>query len=181
MGNMGNPVSTRLGINQFWYRHWYSDTTRQLNLKQDRAFESLIALYLQHGLTFQTNPFVHEYWYNHRVKTRRIDTQAKLNTRFFRRFFYTNDTLAIEHSYLIRHATPEYFPMRIWVFKYVGWVIISVQWFKPLKTKESRTTGGRSNLYVGGLATSSPDRRLLNRLKLVTLLLLQRSKNKYSF
>ena len=69
------------------------------------------------------------------MKNIRIVVQSKLNSRFFRRYFYTNDTLSIEHSYLIRNKTPEFFPMRTWIMKYAGWVIFSVQWFKPLKIK----------------------------------------------
>ena len=58
---MGNPVITRLGINQFWYKHWYSDTTTSQNIKQDDSFEKLINIYLNYGLSFNTNPFIHEY------------------------------------------------------------------------------------------------------------------------
>ena len=120
MGNMGHPVITRLGINQFWYKHWYSDSSKQMNIKQDDAFSLLLNLYLNYGLTFKTNPFIHEYWYKKFSKKIRINEQEKKNTKFFRRFFYTNDNLSIEHSYLVRHRTAEYFPMRHWVMKYGG-------------------------------------------------------------
>ena len=42
MGNMGYPVITRIWLNQFWYRHWYSDINFKENLKQDNNFISLI-------------------------------------------------------------------------------------------------------------------------------------------
>lgn len=167
---MGNPVSTRLGINQFWYKHWYSDSSKSLELKQDEALEKLITFYLQYGLTFQTNPLIHEYWYRKNMKTVRINLQDKNNSRFFRRFFYTNDTLGIEHSYLIRNKTPEYFPMRTWVFKYAGWVIFSVQWFKPLKVKSKFNLNSRTSSYVGAIAKPSPNLVQSKRIKLLLLL-----------
>ena len=39
MGNMGYPVITRLGINQFWYKNWYTDSDFMLNFKQDLIFD----------------------------------------------------------------------------------------------------------------------------------------------
>jgi len=170
---MGNPVSTRLGINQFWYKHWYSDSSKSLELKQDDSLEKLITFYLQYGLTFQTNPLIHEYWYRKNMKTVRINLQDKNNSRFFRRFFYTNDTLGIEHSYLIRNKTPEYFPMRTWVFKYAGWVIFSVQWFKPLKFKSKSNLIARTSSYVGAVAKPTPGKAQSRRIKLLILLSLK--------
>ena len=166
---MSNPVSTRLGVNQFWYKHWYSDSDKALSAKQDTLFDTLITLYLQYGLTFQSNPFMHEYWYRKQSKAIRVVNQSRSNARFFRRFFYTNDTLAIEHSYLIRHKTPEYFPMRMWTFRYDNWVIISIHWFKPLKTKLAARKLLRSASYVGGLSRASAQSRRLKRLKLLLL------------
>ena len=178
---MGNPVSTRLGVNQFWYKHWYNDRSNSLELKQDESLEKLITLYLQYGLSFQTNPFVHEYWYRKNLKSIRIVKQSKLNSRFFRRFFYTNDILGIEHSYLIRNRTPEYFPMRMWVMKYGGWVLFSVQWFKPLKTKSRNKSFSKSASYVGSVSKPSPSVVLTRRIKLLALLLLKSTRTTYQF
>lgn len=178
---MGNPVSTRLGVNQFWYKHWYSDSSRALELRQDESLETLISFYLQYGITFQTNPFIHEYWYRKNMKNIRIVVQSKLNSRFFRRYFYTNDTLSIEHSYLIRNKTPEFFPMRTWIMKYAGWVIFSVQWFKPLKIKPKFISWCRTASYSGGVAMSSAHPRLSRRLKLVILYLLKFKATQYVF
>lgn len=178
---MGNPVSTRLGVNQFWYRHWYTDSTKRLNLKQDESFEKLVAFYLQYGLTAQTNLFVHEYWYKRNLKNVRVVVQSKFNSRFFRRFFYTNDALGIEHSYLIRNKTAEYFPMRTWILRYGGWLIFSVQWFKPLKTKANRKLRSRSASYVGAIVKSTPTTVLTRRVKLLMLLSVKNYTNLYQF
>lgn len=176
---MGNPVSTRLGINQFWYKHWYSDTNRKLNFKQDSVLESFIILYLQYGTLYQSNPFLHEYWYKKNVKYTRVVLHSKTNAKAFRRFFYTNDTLAIEHSYLIRNKTPEYFPMRMWVFKYDNWIINCVNWFKPLKIKIRRKSTYRTTSYSASFAIASPRKKLVKRLKI--LLTFMNTRNVYSF
>ena len=80
---MGNPVITRLGINQFWYKHWYSDSSRQLNLKQDDSLSLLLDLYLNYGLTFKSNPFIHEYWYKRfSKKIRTYEQEKKIQSSF---------------------------------------------------------------------------------------------------
>ena len=112
MGNMGNPVVTRLGINQFWYKNWFTDNKYSQFVKEDSLINLFIPLYLNHGVTFKTNPFVHEYWYKKSYKSLRSTNHEKTNLQSFRRYFYTNDRLGIEHSYFIRHRTGEYFPMR---------------------------------------------------------------------
>ena len=176
---MGNPVSTRLGINQFWYKHWYSDTNVRLNLKQDTIFEKLIIFYLQYGVMYQSNPFIHEYWYKKNIKYTRVVLHSKLNAKAFRRFYYTNDTLAIEHSYLLRNRTPEYFPMRIWVFKYDNWIINCVNWFKPLKIKPNKQKGSRSTSYSASFATATPQTKLIKRFKVLLTFLAKT--NNYAF
>jgi hypothetical protein len=132
---MSNPVITRLGINQFWYRHWYSDKLFSENLQQDTSFTTFVKFYLDHGLTHTSYPFIHEYWYKPTVKKLRT-SQAISNMRFYRRFFYSNDVVDIEHSFLLRNHSGEYFPMRMWIFRYLNWIILSVQWFKPIKSKK---------------------------------------------
>lgn len=178
MGNMGHPVITRLGVNQFWYKHWYSDSSTQLNLKQDDALSTLLDLYLNYGLTFKSNPFIHEYWYKKFSKKIRTHEQEKKNTKFFRRFYYTNSNLSIEHSYLIRHKTGEYFPMRHWVMKYGGWVILQVHWFKPIKTKYNKQVNRKSASFTGAVSRPKVFKPTVMRLKLSLLTLLNISKNK---
>jgi hypothetical protein len=107
MGNMGYPVVTRIGINQFWYHHWYSDVNYSSNLKQDNLFDKLVYMYLRYGLTLQNNPFFHEYWYRKTNKPLRTKLLNSKNNKFFRRFFYENTTLSIEHSFFLRNETGE--------------------------------------------------------------------------
>ena len=117
---MGYPVITRLGLNQFWYRHWYSDINFKENLKQDNNFVSLIKFYLNYGLTFSNNIFFHEYFFNRNLKWVRL-LNLNSNIRFFRKFYFSNELLGIEHSYFMRYKTGEYFPLRIWLIKYSNW------------------------------------------------------------
>ena len=82
------------------------------HLKQDNFFENLVYMYLRYGLTFQNNPFFHEYWYRKTNKPLRTLSFTQKNLKFFRKFFYENSTLSIEHSFFLRNETPEYFPLR---------------------------------------------------------------------
>ena len=179
---MSNPVITRLGVNQFWYKHWYSDTMHSEYLKQDKFITKLIRLYLDYGLTYKSNLFIHEYWY--KPKYSQLRTGHTLDyTKSFRRFFYTNDTLGIEHSYLIRNKTPEYFPMKLWLFRYSGWFIVSIKWFKPRKTKRKRfrRTGVS---YVTSVHRGFANGPMFRRVKLLTsfiLLGLKSRKSDYTF
>lgn len=164
---MGHPVITRLGVNQFWYRHWYSDNQVPLNVNQDKIYETLLEFYLGYGVEFYQNPFLHEYWYRKSLKTVRIVNQAKHNIKFFRRFFYVNDSVDIEHTYLLRNSTAEYFPMRTWILKYSGWVVISVQWFKPHKGKQTKAQIGTVQHHTGAVTKFKKKNNYENRLRLV--------------
>ena len=111
---MSNPTINRLGINQFWYKYWYSDTQYALNLQQDNLFKSLIQGYLDYGLVTKSNFFIHEYWYKFKgVKKLRLNSEFRSYNTFFRRFFYSNNIVSIEHTFLLRNNTPEYFPLRV--------------------------------------------------------------------
>lgn len=164
---MSNPVINRLGINQFWHKHWYSDSLYAENLHQDNTFTSLIQLYLNYGLTYSTNFFFHEYFYKNNLKAKRLIKNNKISS--CRRFFYTNTALDIDHSYLLKNKTEEYFPMRLWLLKYMNWVIFSVQWFKPIKKKNNLKSNSLS--YINSIHETGKPRHNLTRLKFIILLL----------
>lgn len=133
---MSNPVITRLGVNQFWYNHWLSPSNYAGETTQDNLHHEFIKNYINYASNFNTNIFVHEYWYGKKLKKIRTYTVVR-NSRYFRRQYYSNNTVGIEHSYLIRYTTQEYFPLRLWMLKYNNWLVISMQWFKPDKTKKT--------------------------------------------
>ena len=171
LGNMGYPVITRLGISQFWYNHWYSDSNYSYlrNFKQDQTFIRLFKLYVKYGLTFSNTAFFHEHFFNKQSKIIRTSTSIK-NLKYYRRFYFSNEKLGIEHSYFLRYKTGEYFPLRLWLIKYSDWVIICFNSFKPIKKKSTNKNKLKSEYY--GLSTSLTfDRSKLKfkRFKLVYL------------
>ena len=163
---MGNPVITRLGINQFWYKHWYSDHKYNQSVKEDILITQFTKFYLNHGIIRDSNPFVHEYWYRKTYKKIRYHDQTYQNLKAFRRYFYTNERLGIEHSYFIRHKTGEYFPMRIWVMRYGGWLFISLHWFKPLKSKRTRSFILKKKT-IGSISRSTASENTSRRVSLI--------------
>ena len=181
---MANPVITRLGINQFWYNHWFSKNSYASNTMRDSLNEEFIKNYINYGATYNTNIFMHEYWYSKNLKKKRTYS-SQLNMQYFRRQYYSNNIVGIEHSYLIRHNTQEYFPLRTWFMRFNNWVIISVQWFKPNKTKASSALPKIFSSDVGLLhsklnkSESIPTRTKLQHAKLVSVL--KKQKLSYSF
>jgi hypothetical protein len=161
---MGYPVVTRLGINQFWYRHWYTDTFYKQNAQQDSMFERFIMLYVNYGTTFKNNVFIHEYWYSKPSKAVRT-LPLKSYMKYHRRFYYSNSLLGIEHSFLLRNHSGEYFPMRCWILKYNNWVILSLKFFKPLKIKTPNYTRANRKTSISS-ATSDFNYQLNNNIRL---------------
>jgi len=182
LGNISSPVITRLGVNQFWYKHWFSDSNYKHNLDQDRVSETLIRFYLDYGITYSSNPIYNNYWYSNRFRSLKSN-YSTTNMRFFRRFFYTNNIVGIEHSYLLRNHSGEYFALRLWVLKFLGWVVFSVQWFKPLKKKLKHSkfsstkykTNSSLNITGGGKNSSLQRLRLISKLFLKKLTVFKKS------
>ena len=141
---MSNPTITRLGINQFWYNHWLSNNNYSSFSNQDNINSEFIQNYINHGATINNNIFMHEYWYSKKHKQIRT-LPSRSYMQFYRRHYYSNNVVGIEHSYLIRYTTGEYFPLRTWYLRYNNWVIISIQWFKPNKTNKLK----KSNIPLG--------------------------------
>lgn len=175
LGNISSPVITRLGVNQPWYKHWYSDTMFSKLLNQDKSIETFIIWYLSFGIDFKINPLLSSYWYLRQSKSTNLKFTT-YNMRFFRRYFYSNDIVGVEHSYFIRNHTGEYFPFRVWVMRYGGWIILVVTWFKPRKRSIQRfiwnniqyRPGG--TFYLGELKST----RGSSRLKLLLFFFLKR-------
>lgn len=163
---MGYPVVTRLGINQFWYRHWYTDTFYKQNVQQDSMFERFILLYVNYGTTFKNNVFIHEYWYSKPSKIIRT-TPPKAHAKHYRKSHYHNSILGIEHSFSKRNDSGEYFPMRCWILKYNNWIILSLKFFKPLKIKNSNHVSRRRKTSV---SSATSDFNYISSSKRLTLI-----------
>lgn len=106
-------------------------------LNQDKLIETFITWYFSYGLCFWKNPLVSNYWYSMDSKFL-TSNFFYFNMRYLRRYFYENDIVGVEHSFFLRNHSGEYFPFRLWLFRFYGWLIISVSWFKPRKTKRKK-------------------------------------------
>lgn len=175
---MGNPVITRLGRNQLWYRKWYEDKNYKNLLKTTKTFEDLVLLYLQYGFYFTGNMYLNNYWYKEKL-FKKPQSIKKHFSIYFRRYFYTHSTLTIEHTYLLRKSTPEYFPLRLYILSYKNWLILSIQWFKPTKVNSKKKINNNlrvnNQLIYKNNSITNKQHSLLNRTKLIILYL------KYSF
>ena len=137
MGNMGNPTITRLGKTQLWYKNYFSDAQYSRIFKKTKTFETLINKYFNYGLFCHNNIFINNFWYKNNFKREKTTPNNQPNHKsiYFRKFYYAHKTLTIEHSYFMRLKTPEFFTLKIFILRYNNWFITSLQWFKPLKSK----------------------------------------------
>lgn len=179
MGNMGYPVVTRLGINQFWYSHWYNSYSYNLSLKQVRIVVHLLKVYLSYGVTFLNNIYLHKYFFNFKYKKQSFNN----NYKFFRQYFYSNTLLNISHSYYLRYKTSEYFSGKFWIIKYSNWIIICFYCFKPQKQKLVKKNQDKKELYSINSKKSYFSKILKNRFKLIYSFLIKYYKKSsiYSF
>ena len=77
---------------------------------------------------------MHEYWFKPKVKKVRT-LPSRFYMHYYKRHFYSHEILGIEHTFLIRHRTGEYFPFKTWYLSYNNWIIICMHWFKPNKKR----------------------------------------------
>ena len=193
IGNMGNPSITRLGKTQMWYKNYHSNFQYSNIFKKAFTFENLLNLFFKYGLHYQNNLKLHNFWYKNKTKVQNQNIIQKFNMNkislYFRKFNYAHSTLAIEHSYFLRIQTPEFFPLRLYIMKYSNWLILSVQWFKPLKNTTNRRKVGlnqsinKSVIYKRNwLSHKTP---VNNRVKLISFFLKKHIKSflplKYCF
>lgn len=123
---MSNPVINRLGKNQFWYSH-FNSTNDYTNLsKLNYSIPSLVKNYLEYSSSLDQNMMFNAYWYNKNIKSTSSST-------YFKRVYFSNSILGIEHSYQIRLTISEYFPIKVWILRYNSWLIVFSAWFKPRK------------------------------------------------
>jgi hypothetical protein len=90
---------------------------------------------MSYGVNYNSNIFIHEYWYKKHRNYRALP--SRIYMQYFKRFFYTNSVLSIEHSFLIRKKTKEFFYFRPWVLIYNNWFIFIISWYKPPKPHNS--------------------------------------------
>ena len=139
MGNMGFPVITRLGINQFWYNHWINDFSYKYQSKATRTAIESIDMYFKFGVTLLNSFNVSNYWFPTTVKKNAILKIKDNKSLYFRRKFVENTKFNVKVSWDYNKTVGEYFPMRTWFMRYSNWTVILTFWFKPIKTKPTNS------------------------------------------
>lgn len=139
MGNMSNPCLNRWGSSIYWSVFWYSDNYYAKNLQQDRIFEKLLNIYLFYGLQTKTTFFFSNYWFYSKVANVNLKTQALVTptNNYYRWFEYYDSGLGKKFKDCLRIKTTDVYMMKLWILKFVNWIVINVYWFKPVKGKES--------------------------------------------
>jgi len=107
----------------------------KFKLKSIYSILSIFKNYISYGNTFNYNIFASEFWYSKNI-TYRFDKSLN-QLRYFKRFYYSNSILGIEHSFFIRNTTAEFFNFKPWVFFYNNWIVLVICWFKPPKNKKN--------------------------------------------
>lgn len=130
---MSNPTITRLGKTQFWYKKYYSDFSYTSTYKKYSTFETLLNNYFTYGIFLKNNILMHKFFYKNYVNNNNLQPKNINSSLYFRKYYYAHSTLTIEHSYSLRLKTPEFFALRLYILKYNNWIVLSIQWFKPLK------------------------------------------------
>ena len=168
---MGYPVITRLGRNQFWYKKWYTDFSYSELFKKITTFEALLSFYFYYGILNAPNANLFYLYRWYKCTNNHANPNSNFNS-YFRRYYYNHQTLAIEHTYTIRLKTLEYFPLRTYALKYSNWIILSIQWFKPVKVNYFRKNNSSSNKLKPIISKNKLSNSLNNRTKLVYYLAL---------
>ena len=130
MGNINNPCINRWGINSFWHHYWYSDKKYALLTQQDNFILLLLKTYLHYGTETPLNFLQNHYWYS----TPRVE-QNDLKTKDYRWYSVFEQDLGYSYNYIVRTETPEFFESYWTILRFNRWLIVSVQWFQPNKTK----------------------------------------------
>lgn len=177
---MSNPGINRWGLNLFWYRYWYTDKNYFLSLQQDHLMNKLVHTYLNFGLFFPVNIFIHKYWYKkfsyknyyneHSAKYFRVMSFKNLITH---EISYYNERVKIENIY----------QSRIWILKFQQWILINFYCFNPLK-KRHINQANRS-LKVLDLDTYAHSKKknyfMFKRIKLMFFFFIKKKTSKTFF
>jgi len=136
---MSNPCLNRWGSSIYWSVFWYSDNYYAKNLQQDRIFEKLLNIYLFYGLQTKTTFFLSNYWFYSKTFNTTTLTKSLISSpnNYYRWFEYFDSGLGKKFKDCLRIKTNDVYMMKLWILKFVNWIVINVYWFKPIKGKES--------------------------------------------
>lgn len=135
---MSNPCLNRWGSSTFWSVFWYSDNYYAKNLQQDRIFEKLLNIYLFYGLQTKSTFFLSNYWFYSKSFNSNLSLKSPMTNlnNYFRWFEYYDSGLGKKFKDCLREKTTDVYMMKLWILKFVNWIVINVYWFKPIKGPE---------------------------------------------
>ena len=136
---MSNPCLNRWGSSIYWSVFWYSDNYYAKNLQQDRIFEKLLNIYLFYGLQTKTTFFLSTYWFYSKTLNTNSSSKGLVSSpnNYYRWFEYFDSGLGKKFKDCLRVKTRDVYMMKLWILKFVNWIVINVYWFKPIKGQES--------------------------------------------
>lgn len=142
MGNMSNPSINRWGLNLFWYKHWYNDVNYHLPIQHDFAINKLVYTFLNFGILFPVNIFIHKYWSN---EIKNISYHNDHNTKYYRVMNFKNFITQEVSHYNERIKIENVYQSKIWILKFQHWVVINFYCFNPIKKRQQEAMRNYKN------------------------------------
>lgn len=130
---MSNPVISRWGLNLFWYRHWYTDKNYHLSLQHDDAINKLLHTFLNFGISFPVNIFIHKYWFKNYKYKNYFNEHV---TKYYRIINFKNFITQEINSYNVRIRIENIYQSKIWILKFQHWILVNFYCFTPLKKRQ---------------------------------------------
>lgn len=131
LGNISNPSISRWGINLFWYKYWFQDFYKQLNIQKDIIFETLVYYYIFFGFQFS---------HNHLKNIRWLSSKhfPKDDFKNFTLQYYREVEISNKYNYdivldIFRIKSSDLLHSRFWLMKFQNWIIINFYAFQPNK------------------------------------------------
>lgn len=133
---MNSPTINRWGVNTFWPKLWYSDTSLALNLQHDKIFDLLLNTYLRFGLYTFKDFFFNLYWHKNQSFLKPSMNHLSY-VKYFRWRQFKQEELNIDSVQRFRTETIDFFHLTTWILKFSNWIVINLYWFKPYRKKKN--------------------------------------------
>lgn len=172
MGNMSNPTVNRWGLNLFWYRFWYYDKNYYLSCQHDNAIIKLVYTFLNFGILYPVNMFIHRYWFDN---LKLINYRNEHNTKYYRLMSFKNLISNEINYYKERVKIENIYQSKIWILKFQHWIVINFYCFNPIKKRQIIYNKKRKNLSFDIYLTKFPHKfENHKRLKMIFFFFLKK-------
>ena len=138
MGNLSNPVITRLGKNIFWNRLNYRDFRTYLLLQQDQLINYLLFFSVHYSCYNYWQIFFNKYWQSKLSAIYQLQI-VTLPALYYQSREIKNEHIDIKISYLHRLQQLIIYPSRLWILRYQKWIIVNWFLFKPSQLRTVHT------------------------------------------